>query len=541
MATIRELITRLGYSVDDKNLKKYESSISNVKNSILSIQNIITGAVAYGFYRLVDSTIAYGEELKKSSQITGIAVDKLEKLRIGAGLAEMDVGSLNASLNIFSTNVANAMRGSKADVELFERLGINPKNIKSVDDGLSQVSERFSKMEDGIKKVALAGEIFGRGGGDLIPLLNNYKNMLGEYTDVINAFSMGSDRLKQFTEDSDDIGDRFQIMGILIKKLKIEFVAGLYPAIKKAQQAFLKFFMENKESIFKAIQVAVKGITIAFEVLGKVLEIAADYFSRVYKSLKWIWESKNKSGAAKFLAVMLGFAALPPVFKAVMFAAKLMFGAFGGWWGIAAMGIFGVIDDIIAYMNGEGSITGQIMKWIEDPSWDKLPEKFKITFDKIKNILQGFFDSFYNWFDNTLVGSALKDAVQSQIDMRKENQKRAFKQYIKTESEKARNREAVERLDEFLQMTGANEFQNIINNSNTNVIDSGTPAQMLQPPENNLDQQNTFNIEIKIDGSNPEMTPEKIGEEVNKGTQAAIDKLLRETSQAFPFTEPRFA
>ena len=166
-------------------------------------------------------------------------------------------------------------------------------------------------------------------------------------------------------------------------------------------------------------------------------------------------------------------------------------------------------------------------------------------FNKIKEIQK----TFVQWLeDHSPFFKSLRSGVKEVVDTWNENWKKAredqavqFYNFQREEIEKKiKARDSVQNLDEFLQLTGANDFQNILNN-NTNILDSGAPAQVLQPAENNLDQQNTFNIEIKIDGSNPEMTPEKIGEEVKKGTQAAIDKLLRETSQSFPFTEPRFA
>lgn len=522
--SIREVFTRLGFIVDDSNLKKYNNSIASVKDKILSIQGLMTGAVAYGFYNLMNSAIEYGEELRKSSQITGIAVDQLEKLRIGAGLAEMDVATLSASLNIFSSNLANAASGSKSDVELFKKLGIDPTKIKSVDEALGKVAEKISLMENGFKKTALARELFGRGGAELIPLLNNYKGMLGEYTDVINAFSMSGDRLKQFTDDSDDVGDRFQIIGTVIKKLKIEFAAGLYPVIQKLQKQFLQFLSTNKESIYRGIAIAVKGMTVVFESLGTAFESISKVSQRFYTDLKWIFQNSTKNKLAGFLALFISMRSIPPILTAIAYASKFMWGAIGGWAGLAAAAIFLVVDDVIAYLNGEGSIIGELKKWMKDPTFDNLPEKFKTMFNKIKDEAKGFkewfqgtdfFKSVNDWWNEvTFENSPIE--MQRKIDSQKMDDLIRFKEDVLMQNQ--------------FDSLGSGDLGNIVNTGNIPVPSSKT-----------VEQNNSVNIDIKIDGSNPDMTPEKIGEEVKKGTQAALEKMLRETVDAFPSSEPRFA
>ena len=58
----------------------------------------------------------------------------------------------------------------------FRALGISLKdnggNVKTSGDLFLDIAQKFSKMEDGAAKTALAIRLFGRAGAELIPLLN---------------------------------------------------------------------------------------------------------------------------------------------------------------------------------------------------------------------------------------------------------------------------------------------------------------------------------------------------------------------------------
>lgn len=383
-------------------------------------------------------------------------------------------------------------------------------------------------MEDGIKKTALAREIFGRGGAELIPLLNNYKDMLGEYTEVINAFSMSGDRLKKFADDSDDIGDRFQIIGIVIKKLKLEFSAGLYPAIKQTQEQFLKFVLQNKKQIFVGIAKSVMLISKGFEFALKGIKLFGEASARLTGDMKWITDNKNKNNATKLLNALKEFATVLPVLVLLAKAIKLVTSALGPW-GIAFLIIIAAIDDLIAYMNGEGSVIGVVAKWLKDPTFNNLPKEFQTMFGKIKKEAQ----TFDEWIKS-------RDWVKKVSDWIYENSPEGLTNNLKFAAEKAR-------LDDLI-----NFKENTIGiGTNFDILGEGNLADLVnmqfaadsflsEPPppmasqgmtttevknEYKIDQ--TFEVNVKTDAD-----PAKISEEVGKTMKSEMDRTLRQAQQA---------
>src|SRR6202012_2831992 len=92
---------------------------------------------------------------------------------------------------------------------------------------------RFSHMEDGTAKTALAMQIFGRAGAEMIPMLNKGRDGIAELTNEANLFGVTSrgSTAKQAKEFQDSI-DRIEgaLMGVanaLLKELIPSMNAGM--------------------------------------------------------------------------------------------------------------------------------------------------------------------------------------------------------------------------------------------------------------------------------------------------------------------------
>ncbi|OZB14331.1 MAG: hypothetical protein B7X58_08110, partial [Marinobacter sp. 34-60-7] len=89
------------------------------------------------------------------------------------------------------------------------------------DDVFKDIADRFSEMEDGSAKTALAVEIFGRAGAKLIPLLNSGSSGLSDMASEARrlGISFGEDAAKAAEEFNDNLtrlGKPLQGIGNLI-------------------------------------------------------------------------------------------------------------------------------------------------------------------------------------------------------------------------------------------------------------------------------------------------------------------------------------
>jgi hypothetical protein len=138
-------------------------------------------AAAGGLAFAVKGAIDHADELGKTAQKIGLSVEALSRLEYAAKLSDVSLEGLSTGLRKFSQEI---VAGSKA----FGALGIAVRdssgNLRATDALLYDVADRFGRMEDGAAKTALAVQLFGRAGADLIPLLNGGAEGLARMADA---------------------------------------------------------------------------------------------------------------------------------------------------------------------------------------------------------------------------------------------------------------------------------------------------------------------------------------------------------------------
>ena len=173
---------------------KYDSGVKSAKDKADGLASGFkkAGAALSGvglvFVALAKGAIDSADEFAKMSQKVGVSVETLSGLSFAANLAGTDIGTVEKGLALLSRNLDDTSQGIGTAKESFEFLGISAVDmdgkLKSTDDVLFEMADKFKAMPDGTKKTALAMDILGKSGKDLIPLLNSgsdgLHDMLGE-------------------------------------------------------------------------------------------------------------------------------------------------------------------------------------------------------------------------------------------------------------------------------------------------------------------------------------------------------------------------
>jgi hypothetical protein len=126
----------------------------------------------------IQSVINKADQLGKMAQRIGIPVEQLSQLEHVAKLADVSLESLGTSVGRLSRNMLTAAGGARNDAtRAFQALDIAVRNtdgtLRNSSDVLQDLAARFAQMPDGAQKTALAIQILGRSGAELIPLLNS--------------------------------------------------------------------------------------------------------------------------------------------------------------------------------------------------------------------------------------------------------------------------------------------------------------------------------------------------------------------------------
>jgi TP901 family phage tail tape measure protein len=152
------------------------------------------GAAIVGtFGAMIKKSTDYGDTLIKTSERTGIAVEKLSSLKLSADKSDTSLGMLAKSIKFLGIHMIESTQKGSDQAEMFKKLGISATDssgkLKSADDVLIELADVFKGMPDGVEKTNLAVKMFGKAGMEMIPMLN-----------------LGSEGLKADREETERLG-----------------------------------------------------------------------------------------------------------------------------------------------------------------------------------------------------------------------------------------------------------------------------------------------------------------------------------------------
>ena len=177
----------------------------------------ITAAAA-----LTKQSIDAADAFQNMSQKVGVGVEALSTLAYAAKQSDLELSKLQSGLIKLTKNASDAAQGVGTAVNGFAALGISVKNadgsLKDSDDLLKEVAESLSQYRDGANKTALAVNIFGKAGADMIPLLNEGAEGIRALEDRARSFGLEisgetAARAEQFNDQLTDIGKLAEGLG----------------------------------------------------------------------------------------------------------------------------------------------------------------------------------------------------------------------------------------------------------------------------------------------------------------------------------------
>jgi len=116
------------------------------------------------------------DAISDRTQRLGIGAETLQELSYYAEFSSVSVEGLDGAIRTLSKNMESANTGSKSQVALFKALGVEVADssgkLRTADAVMRDVADRFARMEDGANKTAIAQELFGKTGADMIVMLN---------------------------------------------------------------------------------------------------------------------------------------------------------------------------------------------------------------------------------------------------------------------------------------------------------------------------------------------------------------------------------
>lgn len=215
---------------------RYKDSLDGLKSlgaAAAGFAALAASAAAVNFVATVRGALDAADAVGKLSQRTGIATEQLSQLQFAAKLSGVGSESLTTSLRKLNVSLSEAQSGDRSKIEVFKVLGVSLRdaagNATTADKALLQIADTFAKAKDGAGKTALAVEVLGKAGDEMIPLLNGGSKAVKELMDRADklGLTIGTD----FSDKAQEFNDNLTILSATSQALGISMASDLLPAL----------------------------------------------------------------------------------------------------------------------------------------------------------------------------------------------------------------------------------------------------------------------------------------------------------------------
>ncbi len=178
----------------------------------------VGGGIVGGLMAMTKQAATYGDEIAKASKKTGMTTEDISRLRYAAERSGVGFGGLESALARMARSASEAAGGAEMYSEAYDRLGVSVTDangeLKGGEQLFREVAEGLKNVDNATERAALAQEIFGRSGAQLLPLLNEGEagiKKLGDRAEELGMVLSGkaakdSERFNDALEDLKDTG-----------------------------------------------------------------------------------------------------------------------------------------------------------------------------------------------------------------------------------------------------------------------------------------------------------------------------------------------
>lgn len=222
-----------------------------------------------GLVAMTKKTLDAGNEMFNLSQKTGVSVEALARFKKAASTSGTDLETVSKALVKLSRGMVDASQGGSGPAaKALKSLGISATDatgkLRTADDVMLDIATKLKGIEDPARKTALAVDLFGKSGAELVPMLN----LGGEAIDKMKVKMTTA-----FAEKADQYSDKLTMLGGKVGSLGADIAIVLLPVLDKMADgitAVVDWFNKLDPGIRNTI-VAVSLFAISFGAIATVI------------------------------------------------------------------------------------------------------------------------------------------------------------------------------------------------------------------------------------------------------------------------------
>lgn len=275
------------------------------------------GLSVSAFTGFVRNAIDAADALDEMSGRIGVSAKELSGLQLAYRQAGMGNEAMASSLAKLSREMSEGNAGLRA-------LGVNTRNadgsLRGTTAVLLDVADKFTTLEDGAAKTALAVEIFGKSGTEMVPLLNSGSEGIAQMTAM--AEKLGLVIEDETAAQAGQFNDTLELLGLGVQGVGSRIAAQLLPTLTNLTGSFLESMTsgDRLKSVADFLAASLKilytvgvGIVEVFSTVGKTLGAA---MGQVLAILRGDFAAASEIGKAWKEDVTAGWSATSSAIKA---------------------------------------------------------------------------------------------------------------------------------------------------------------------------------------------------------------------------------
>lgn len=253
-----------------------------------------------------DEVVASAAGLKDIAERTGSTVENMGALARAASLTNNEFGEVEKGIIKLNKALAGSDDASKGAAHALDAIGLNIKELRQLDpaEAFRKIALRMGEFEEGAGKVAVAMDIFGKNGAQLIPFMND----LAEVGDLVS----------KTTAEQAEQADRYEKNLTKLKATKGELYKVMSMQLLPVANSFVQMLIETTNQT-NGVRDSAKGLaadgtlTGVFKEAARAAAALMDVLSALVKGIMQVGSSfsvvwKDISTAAQL--VVKGPAAL---------------------------------------------------------------------------------------------------------------------------------------------------------------------------------------------------------------------------------------
>ncbi|MBE7502729.1 MAG: hypothetical protein HS113_21085 [Verrucomicrobiales bacterium] len=286
---------RIEIELTTKGASAVQKTLSGVLSSVKSWVGGLGAVVGAAFSvreltRGLQEAVTALDAAGAAAQKAGVGVKELSTLGYAATISKANVEQLQVGLRFLNRSIFEAAKGAKEYSEAYNQLGVSVRNedgsLRSTSEVMLDIANRFAEMPNGAQKTALAMQLLGKSGSELIPFLNQGAAAIRGLQEEARVF--GVEVTPQAAQAAGDFNDNLQRLQYAARGMFQQIAAELLPALVALTDRIVALAKSSEalgvvgralSAVLKEVAWFLVGAAEAVKVLATAFDILTDYLS----------------------------------------------------------------------------------------------------------------------------------------------------------------------------------------------------------------------------------------------------------------------